>query len=98
MKEVIAVIRMNKIQRTKEALAEAGYPGLTATLAYGCGKQRGLSSRAHSPSFRDNSPEAAMHPLTEPDLKISLIRLFRNTSSMESGCTASDISSASGVD
>ncbi len=42
MKEVIAVIRMNKIQRTKEALAEAGYPGLTATLAYGRGKQRGL--------------------------------------------------------
>ena len=42
MREVIALIRMNKIQRTKEALAEAGYPCLTATLAYGRGKQRGL--------------------------------------------------------
>ena len=39
-----------------------------------------------------------MRPLTEPDVKISLIRLFRSTSSMESGCTASDISSVSGVD
>jgi len=42
MREVIAVIRMNKIQRTKEALAEAGFPSLTVTLAYGRGKQRGL--------------------------------------------------------
>jgi len=42
MREVIAVIRMNKIQATKEALAEAGYSCLTATLAYGRGKQKGL--------------------------------------------------------
>jgi nitrogen regulatory protein PII 2 len=42
MKEVTAVIRMNKIQATKEALAGAGYPCLTATLAYGRGKQKGL--------------------------------------------------------
>ncbi len=42
MREVIAIIRMNKIQATKEALAEAGYSCLTATLAYGRGKQKGL--------------------------------------------------------
>jgi nitrogen regulatory protein PII 2 len=42
MREVIALIRMNKIQRTKEALADAGYSCLTATLVYGRGKQRGL--------------------------------------------------------
>ncbi len=42
MREVIAVIRMNKIQATKDALAEAGYTCLTATLAYGRGKQKGL--------------------------------------------------------
>ena len=42
MKEVIAVIRMNKIQATKDVLAEAGYTCLTATLVYGRGKQKGL--------------------------------------------------------
>jgi len=35
MKEVIAIIRMNKIQATKDVLAEAGYTCLTATLVYG---------------------------------------------------------------
>ncbi len=42
MKEVIAIIRMNKIQATKDVLAEAGYTCLTATLVYGRGKQKGL--------------------------------------------------------
>ncbi|MBC2762596.1 MAG: P-II family nitrogen regulator [ANME-2 cluster archaeon] len=42
MKEVIAVRRMNKIQLTKDALAEAGYTCLTANLVYGRGKQKGL--------------------------------------------------------
>ncbi|NOQ33580.1 MAG: nitrogen fixation protein NifHD [Methanosarcinales archaeon] len=42
MKEVIAVLRMNKIQLTKDALAGAGYTCLTANLVYGRGKQKGL--------------------------------------------------------
>jgi nitrogen regulatory protein PII 2 len=42
MKEVIAIIRMNKIQATKDVLAEAGYTCLTANLVYGRGKQKGL--------------------------------------------------------
>ena len=42
MREVIAIIRMNKIQATKDVLAEAGYTCLTATLVYGRGKQKGL--------------------------------------------------------
>ncbi len=42
MKEVIAIIRMNQIQATKDVLAEAGYTCLTATLVYGRGKQKGL--------------------------------------------------------
>ncbi len=33
---------MNKIQATKDVLAEAGYTCLTATLVYGRGKQKGL--------------------------------------------------------
>jgi hypothetical protein len=40
-----------------------------------------LSSRTHSHLL----PEAAMSPLTEPDLRFSLIRLFRRTSLSFSG-------------
>ncbi len=38
-----------------------------------------MSSRTHSaPLVWGNSPEVAMRPLTEPDLKISLIRLLKH--------------------
>ena len=39
MKEIIAIIRMNKINQTKEALVEAGYPAFTAKKAVGRGKR-----------------------------------------------------------
>lgn len=39
MKEVTAIIRMNKINETKEALVEAGYPAFTAKRAVGRGKR-----------------------------------------------------------
>lgn len=42
MKEITAIIRTNKIQRTKDALVEAGYPAMTANEILGRGKQRGL--------------------------------------------------------
>lgn len=39
MKEVMAIIRMNKINETKRALAKAGFPSLTATgRVFGRGK------------------------------------------------------------
>ena len=43
MKEVLAVIQMNKMECTKDALALIGFPSFTAYKAYGRGKQRGLS-------------------------------------------------------
>jgi len=42
MKEVVAIIRLNKIQPTKEALAAAGYPSMTVDRVMGRGKQKGL--------------------------------------------------------
>jgi len=42
MKEIIAIIRMNKIQRTKDALLDAGYPALNVAKVMGRGKQKGL--------------------------------------------------------
>ncbi len=43
MKEILAVIRMNKMNQTKKALAEAGIPAFVAREGYGRG--RGLVNR-----------------------------------------------------
>ena len=42
MKEVIAIIRMNAIQKTKRAVADVGLPSVTAEKVFGRGKQKGL--------------------------------------------------------
>lgn len=43
MKEVIAIIRPNKIRAMKEALDKMGFPGMTAVAVLGRGKQRGIA-------------------------------------------------------
>jgi nitrogen regulatory protein PII 2 len=40
MKEVMAIIRMNMVSRTKQALADAGVSSLTAAIAHGRGQGR----------------------------------------------------------
>jgi len=42
MKEITAIIRMNKAQRTKDALLECGFPSFTVRRVMGRGKQKGL--------------------------------------------------------
>ncbi|WPX09282.1 P-II family nitrogen regulator [Anaerocellum danielii] len=42
MKEIIAIIRMNKVGVTKDVLAAAGYPAATFQKVLGRGRQRGL--------------------------------------------------------
>lgn len=44
MKEIMAVIRMNKMNQTKKALADAGIPAFVAREGYGRGK--GLVNQA----------------------------------------------------
>ena len=44
MKEIIAVIRPNKIARTRDILAELGFPGMNAVKVLGRGKQKGIGS------------------------------------------------------
>lgn len=39
MKEIMAIIRMNKINETKRALGEEGFPSITCRRAYGRGKR-----------------------------------------------------------
>jgi nitrogen regulatory protein PII 2 len=40
MKEIMAIIRMNKVGATKVALSEAGYPSMTCRKVYGRGKKK----------------------------------------------------------
>lgn len=42
MKEITAIIRMNKVQKTIDALSECGYPSFTVDKVMGRGKQKGL--------------------------------------------------------
>lgn len=42
MKEITAIIRPNKIQKTKDALENAGFPSITVKEVLGRGRQRGL--------------------------------------------------------
>ena len=44
MKEIIAILRPKKVSATKDALEQAGYPGITATPVLGRGRQRGIAS------------------------------------------------------
>jgi nitrogen regulatory protein PII 2 len=42
MKEITAIIRMNKVQKTKDALLGCGFPSFTVKGVMGRGKQKGL--------------------------------------------------------
>jgi len=42
MKEIIAIIRPNKISKTRDILASLGFPGMNAMKVLGRGKQRGI--------------------------------------------------------
>lgn len=49
MKEIIAFIRPNKMEATKEALDGLGLPSLTAEAVLGRGRQRGISGEVTTP-------------------------------------------------
>jgi nitrogen regulatory protein PII 2 len=47
MKEIIAIIRPNKMGQTRVALEELGFPSLTALSVLGRGRQRGIASEVN---------------------------------------------------
>lgn len=47
MKEIITIIRPNKVNATKEALADLGLPSMTAIPVLGRGKQKGIASEVN---------------------------------------------------
>ncbi|MGV8176133.1 MAG: P-II family nitrogen regulator [Methanothrix sp.] len=58
MKEVLAIIQMNKMESTKDALDVIGIPSITVYKASGRGKQRGL--QIPHPSRQDPLDERSM--------------------------------------
>jgi nitrogen regulatory protein PII 2 len=60
MKEVMAFIRANKINRTKEALWEAGFPSLTCRYVLGRGKRKvGFTISNYPPDVAKREPDVA---------------------------------------
>ncbi|MCX7794226.1 MAG: P-II family nitrogen regulator [Thermodesulfovibrionales bacterium] len=53
MKEIIAIIRRDKLQETKRALEELGLPSMTIQSVEGRGKQRGVIKRGEMMSEAD---------------------------------------------
>jgi nitrogen regulatory protein PII 2 len=49
MKEITAIIRMNKVQKTKDVLLQCGFPSFTVRRVMGRGKQRGLCFEFNPP-------------------------------------------------
>lgn len=78
MKEVMAIIRMNKINQTKQALVDAGFPGFTATKVQGRGRQAVEAEvvgalNAHPEEAADMLPLLAYLPRLIPKRLVTLI-------------------------
>ncbi|SNX54941.1 P-II family nitrogen regulator [Thermoanaerobacterium sp. RBIITD] len=74
MKEVIAIIRSNKITATKEALDNIGFPGMTAAAVLGRGKQKGIAGEVSfsiNPELLEKGKNAGMKYV--PKRMISLV-------------------------
>ena len=63
MREIIAIVRMNKVQATKEAVAALGFPSITLRKVLGRGRQRGLYGEY-------------THPVPEPDGEMEGLRFI----------------------
>ncbi len=56
MKKIEAIIRVEKFEDVKEALKEAGYPGMTRTSVEGHGQQKGLKQQFRGSTFEVEFP------------------------------------------
>lgn len=66
MKEVIAIIRRDKLPATKEALVELGLPSVTIQSVEGRGKQRGEVGCALDAMDEDGAGCSALHVKLTP--------------------------------
>ena len=57
MKEITAIIRMNRVQKTLDALSDCGYPSFTVEKVMGRGKQKGLYYEFDPPLPEQEEPK-----------------------------------------
>lgn len=57
MKEITAIIRMNKVRKTLDALSDCGYPSFTVEKVMGRGKQKGLCYEFDPPLPEQEEPK-----------------------------------------
>lgn len=62
MKEITAIIRMNKVHKTLDALDECGYPSFTVEKVMGRGKQKGLCFEFEPPLPEQEEPNLSHVP------------------------------------
>lgn len=65
MKEILAVIQMNKMETTKDALDVIGVPSFTAYKVHGRGKQKGIPVAYPTPSMDCSNPTSPCSDPTE---------------------------------
>ncbi len=69
MKKVEAIIRVEKFEDVKEALKEAGYPGMTRTSVEGHGQQKGLKQQFRGSTFEVEFP---------PKIKLEIVAIDKD--------------------
>lgn len=57
MKDIIAIVRMNKFQETKKTLEDMGFPAFTVMKVMGRGRQRGYLHEFAHPLPVDKEPD-----------------------------------------
>ncbi|MBP1909755.1 P-II family nitrogen regulator [Methanolobus bombayensis] len=62
MKEITAIIRMNKVHKTVDALDGCGYPSFTVEKVMGRGKQKGLCFEFDPPLPEQEEPNLTHVP------------------------------------
>ncbi len=61
MKEIVALIRVNKIQKTRDALAKKGFYSMTVNQVLGRGKQKGIHYEIKSKDVPDYDKVARLN-------------------------------------
>ena len=65
MKLIKAIVRPNRVDEVKDALSDAGIPGMTVTEVRGHGRQRG-----HPTIYRGNEYEISLLPKVEIEVVV----------------------------
>jgi nitrogen regulatory protein PII 2 len=73
MKEIIAIIRPKKVEETKDALEQLGFPSVTAQQVQGRGRQRGIAAEVNfdiSPATLSKGKSAGMKYIPKRQLTL----------------------------